>query len=163
LFAAAFSSAQDDPGMQAMQAAQQAAIQANQQAMENTQRANQEANDQMIREMPAWSADASQNNGSVIGPTAKPKISVKSGKYHGPITVKLSDSSRGAVMYYRSDGWTPTNRSTRYTGPITINSSATLQVIAVAPYCLRSLVATATYTLPAPRAPLANPQSSSAL
>jgi Chitobiase/beta-hexosaminidase C-terminal domain len=148
-----------------MQAAQQAsmqAMQASQQAMEDMQRANQEANEQMMREMQA-SMDAAQNAAPVVAMTATPKISVKAGKYPGPITIKLSDKSRGAILYYRTDGWTPTTRSKRYTGPFTISQSATLQVIAVAPYCFRSLVATATYTLPPTRVPAAGAQSSSVL
>jgi hypothetical protein len=93
--------------------------------------------------------------------TATPKISVKSGKYPGPITVKLSDKSRGAVMYYRTDGWTPTTRSRRYGGPFTISQSSALQVIAVAPYSYRSLVASATYTLPSSPHSSANTSASS--
>jgi len=54
-------------------------------------------------------------------------------------------------------------RVKRYMGPFTISQSTTLQVIAVAPYSFRSLVATATYTLPPPPAPPANTQMSSAL
>jgi hypothetical protein len=118
----------------------------------------QEANEQAMSEMQA-ATDDTQNNGPVVAMTATPQISVKSGKYPGPIT-KLSDKSRGAVMYYRADGWTPTTRSQRYMGPFTISQSATLQVIAVAPYSFRSLVATATYTLPALPAPRANAQTS---
>jgi Chitobiase/beta-hexosaminidase C-terminal domain len=162
---ASFASAQDDPATEAMQAAQQAsmqAMQANQQAMDNAMHANQEANEQAMREMQA-SADATQNNGPVVVLTATPKISIKSGKYPGPITIKLNDKTRGAIMYYRTDGWTPTTRSKRYLGPFTISQSATLQVIATAPYCFRSLVASAAYTLPTTPAASANTQSSSAL
>jgi hypothetical protein len=111
-----------------------------------------------MREMQA-SMDELEATGPVVAMTATPKISLKSGKYPGPITIKLSDKSRGAVMYYRTDGWTPTTRSQRYLGPFTISQSATLQVIAVAPYSFRSLVRTATYTLPPPPAP--NPQTAS--
>ena len=160
-----FSAPQDAPGTQAMQAAQQAsmqAIEANQQAIADMQRVNQEANEEMMREMNAnASDDIPQSNGPVVALTATPKISVKSGNYPGPITIKLSDRSRGAIMYYRTDGWTPTTRSKRYTGPFTISQSATLQVIAVAPYCFRSLVATATYTLPPAPAPSTNASTSS--
>src|SRR5579863_4148941 len=102
LFAAllfpAFSVAQDDPAAQAMQAAQAAqdlAIQANQQAIADMQRA-QEANDQMMREM--QSADDDASTAPAVAVTAAPKISVKSAKYPGPVTIKLSDRSRGAVM-----------------------------------------------------------------
>jgi hypothetical protein len=160
---AAFASAQDDPAAQAMQAAQQAtmqAMQASQQAAESAMRATQEANEQAMREMQA-SSDAAQNTGPVVALTATPKISIKSGKYPGSITIRLSDKTRGAIMYYRTDGWTPTTRSRRYLGPITISQSAILQVIAVAPYCVRSLVATANYTLPAIPAASADAQSSS--
>jgi hypothetical protein len=154
---ASFASAQDDPATQAMQQT----IQANQRAMNDAMRANQEANEQAMREMQA-SADTAQNNGPAVALTATPKISIKSGKYPGPITIKLSDKTRGAIMYYRTDGWTPTTRSKRYLGPFTISQSATLQVIAIAPYSYRSLVATAAYTLPATPAASANTQSSSA-
>lgn len=156
-------SAQDDAGMQAAQQASMQAMQASQQAMDQAMRANQEANEQAMREMQQASADASQDSGPVVALTATPKISLKSGKYPGPITIKLSDKSRGAIMYYRTDGWTPTTRSRRYLGPFTISQSATLQVIAVAPYSYRSLVAIATYTLPTAPEPPAGAQSSSAL
>lgn len=153
-----------DPNAQAIQAAQQAnaqAIQANQQAIADMQRANQEANDRMMREM-EYARQAPP--APALALTAKPKISVKSGSYPGPITIKLSDASRGAVMYYRTDGWTPTTCSKRYDGPFTVSQSTVLQVIAVAPYSLRSFVSTAAYTLPAPpAAPSASPASSSAL
>ena len=84
----------------------------------------------------------------VIGFTAKPKISVKPGVHDSPVAVKLSDSTRGAVMYYTTDGWTPTTSSHRYVGPITIDSTTNLQAIAIAPYHVRSLVASAVYTFP---------------
>jgi len=162
---ASVASAQDNAATQAIEAAQQAsmqAMQANQQAMADIERANQQANEQMMREMQANpSVDIPENNGPVVALTATPKISVKSGKYPGPITIKLSDKTRGAIMYYRTDGWTPTAGSQRYVGPFTISQSATLQVIAVAPYCFRSLVANATYTLPAPPAPQENAETSS--
>ena len=160
-----FVSAQDDPTTQAMQAGQQAsmqAMQASQQALDDAMRATQEANERAMREMQA-SLDDAQNYGPVVCATAAPKISMKPGKYDAPITIKLSDKSRGAIMYYRTDGWTPTTRSQRYLGPFTISQSTTLQVIAVAPYCFRSLVATATYTLPEPPSSPPNAQISSVL
>jgi hypothetical protein len=51
-------------------------------------------------------------------------------------------------MYYTANGWTPTIASRPYTGPITIDSTTNLQAIAIAPYHLRSLVASAVYTFP---------------
>src|SRR5580704_3629613 len=59
----------------------------------------------------------------------------------------MKDSTRGAVIYYTTDGWTPTAASTRYIGPITIDSTTTLQAIAISPYGGRSRVAAAVYML----------------
>src|ERR1700687_1716501 len=131
VLAASFVLAQD-PGVQAAQ-------QANQTMMENAQRAAQNSPE-------CYRCFA-----------AKPKFSVKPGAYSAAVRVKLKDSTRGAVIYYTMDGWTPTAESTRYTGPITIDSTTTLQAIAISPYGGRSRVATAVYTLNGvpPRAPVA--------
>jgi hypothetical protein len=145
---ASFTHAQDDPAAQAAQQAAMQAMQASQQAMQDAMRANQEASDQMTRQVMQNLNDASQNPAPVIGFTAKPKISVKPGTQKDPITVKLSDSTRGAIMYYTTNGWTPTAASHRYVGPITIDSTTNLQAVAIAPYHLRSLVASAVYTFP---------------
>jgi hypothetical protein len=74
---------------------------------------------------------------------------VKGGTYSSPVTVKLRDSARGAVIYYTTDGWTPTTSSTRYTGPITISSTTTLQAMAILPQLplSRSRLATASYKI----------------
>ncbi|MGA2457767.1 MAG: chitobiase/beta-hexosaminidase C-terminal domain-containing protein [Terriglobales bacterium] len=144
---AAFALAQD-PGMQA---AQQAAQQATQMATQ----AAQQANDQMMQAAQQANQQAMQNAQQAAQSTsacyrcgaATPKFSVKPGNYSAPVTVKLKDSTRGAVIYYTTDGWTPTAASTRYMGPITIDSTTTLQAIAISPYGGRSRVATAFYTL----------------
>jgi hypothetical protein len=135
-----FAQAQD-PGAQAAQQASQAAMQASQQAMQ----ASQQAQQQMMNNL----NDASTNTGPVIGITARPKISVKPGPQKSLITIKLSDSTRGAIMYYTTDGWTPTAASHRYVGPISIDSTTNFQAVAIAPYHARSLVASAVYTFPA--------------
>jgi hypothetical protein len=67
--------------------------------------------------------------------------------------VKITDRTRGAVIYYTTDGWTPTAKSTRYKGPFTIDSTTTLQAVAIAPYYIRSWVATAQYTFASPPSP----------
>ena len=104
LLFADFAQAQDDAA-QAAQAAQQAsvqAMQASQQAMQDAMRANQQASDQMTQQMMNNLDEATRNAQAapVIGFTAKPKISVKPGAHDSPITVKLSDSTRGALLYY---------------------------------------------------------------
>jgi type II secretory pathway pseudopilin PulG len=140
-----------DPGQMAAQQAQQAAQQANQdaqQAMQMNQQAAQAA---------AQQAQMAQTN-AAMPPCciiAKPKFSVKAGSYAAPLTVKLTDSTRGAIIYYTTDGWTPTNASNRYLGPITISSTTNLQAIAIGPYFAvygRSLVASAQYNINAPAA-----------
>jgi hypothetical protein len=136
-----------DPGMQAAQQAQQAtqiATQAAQQANDQMMQAAQQANQTMMQ-------NAQQAAQSMPGCyscyAAKPKFSVKPGAYNAPLTVKLKDSTRGAIIYYTTDGWTPTGASTRYMGPITIDSTTSLQAVAISPVGGRSRVATAVYTL----------------
>jgi hypothetical protein len=142
--AASFAWAQD-PGMQAaQQATQMATQQAVQQANDQMNQAAQQANQTMMQN----AQQAAQNTPQCYRCfAAKPKFSVKPGKYSSTVTLKMRDSTRGAVIYYTTDGWTPTAASTRYIGPITIDSTTTLQAIAVSPFGGRSRVATAVYTL----------------
>jgi hypothetical protein len=137
-----------DPGMQAAQmAAQQATQQANDQMMQAAQQANNQA---------MQNAQQAAQSGPQCYRcfAAMPKFSVKSGKYSGSLTIKIRDASRGAVIYYTTDGWTPTGASIRYRGPITITSTTSLQAIAISPLGGRSRVATVVYTLNgAPPAP----------
>lgn len=116
--------AQIDPGAQAAQQAAQQGMLANQSTT------------------PSWPGCCAL--------AAKPKFSVKPGTYSTPKTVKITDSTRGAIIYYTTDGWTPTPDSPRYMGPITVDSTTTLQAIAVVQYFARSFVAKAEYKFPAP-------------
>jgi hypothetical protein len=95
---------------------------------------------------------ASQNSqlAHICPPAAKPKFSVKGGAFSKPVAVKIRESTRGAVVYYTTDGWTPTTTSMRYSGPITITSTTTLQAIAVAPEMPRSRIASAVYNVDLP-------------
>lgn len=142
-----FAGAQNSAQMaaQAAQQANQQALQAAQQANDDAMRANQQA-----MQAAQQANDAAMRANSCCGPhyAAEPHFSAKSGIYHRDIKVRLKDRTRGAVMYYTIDGWTPTTASLRYTGPITISSTTTLRAIAVAPGCLASYVTTAVYTLP---------------
>ena len=157
ILAASFVVAQD-PGMQpAQQASQQAtqmATQAAQQANDQMMQASQQANQTMMQN----TQQAAQNTPECYRCfAAKPKFSVKPGAYSAAVTLKLKDSTRGAVIYYTMDGWTPTAESNRYIGPITIDTTTTLQAIAISPYGGRSRIATAVYTLNGvpPTAPVA--------
>jgi Chitobiase/beta-hexosaminidase C-terminal domain len=96
---------------------------------------------------------------------AKPKFSVKSGTYDSPQKVKITDSARGAIIYYTTDGWTPTAASNRYIGPITVSSSTLLQAVAIAPYYAyygRSLVVSAQYNISAAAGAASTPETNSA-
>ena len=144
LILAASSVLAQDPGMQAAQQATQMATQAAQQANDQMMQASQQANQTMMQN----ALQAAQNTPECYRCfAAKPKFSVKPGAYSAAVTVKLKDSTRGAVIYYTMDGWTPTAESNRYVGPITIDSTTTLQAIAISPYGGRSRIATAVYTL----------------
>ena len=48
-------------------------------------------------------------------------------------TATLSDTTPGAILYYTTDGTTPTQNSTVYAGPILLPKGATLRAIALAP------------------------------
>lgn len=136
-----------DPGMQTAQQAQMAtqiATQAAQQANDQMMQAAQQANQQAMQNAQQAATDFPQCYRCFA---AKPKFSVKPGAYSAPVTLKMKDSTRGAIIYYTTDGWTPTASSTRYMGPITIGATTTLQAVAISPYGGRSLVATGVYTL----------------
>jgi pimeloyl-ACP methyl ester carboxylesterase len=80
--------------------------------------------------------------------TATPVFNPAGGTYAvGPQAVTIADSTPGAVIYYTIDGTTPTAGSIRYTGAITVNSTTTLEAIAVATGYSQSSVATARYTI----------------
>lgn len=140
---ATLAAAAQDPGMMAAQQAQQAA----QQASDDAMRANQQA----MRD--AQNA-AAMNTGP--GLAASPRFSLKPAAYSTPLRLFLTDSTRHATIYYTTNGWAPTMRSRRYTGPITIARTERVQAIAVAPGYLRSRISAADYTLPGT---VAGPQS----
>lgn len=162
-----FSASAQDPGaqaaQQAMQQAQQDAMQAQQFAMQAAQQAQQDA---QRAQQDALNAMNAANAGPYFGLTSTPKFSVKPGTYSSPAQVKITDSTYGAIIYYTTDGWTPTTASQRYRGPITINSTTTLQAIAIAPNFQRSFIATGKYVfgnsnLASPSVPV-NSQTTSA-
>jgi len=129
-----------DPGAEAAQQANQQALQASQQAAQQMQAAQQQA---------AQDAQNALADSSVpyYAYAVKPRFSTKPGKYAQAMTVKITDATRGAIIYYTTDGWTPTVASTRYMGPITISSTTTLQAIAVVPYRGRSLITSGEYII----------------
>ncbi|KRF42954.1 chitobiase/beta-hexosaminidase C-terminal domain-containing protein [Paenibacillus sp. Soil787] len=79
----------------------------------------------------------------VSAPTATPSA----GTYAGAQSVTLSSTTPSATIYYTTDGSTPTTGSTKYTGPINVSSSMTINAIATATNKTNSAVGTFTYTV----------------
>lgn len=85
--------------------------------------------------------------GEEVGIAATPALSLPSGTYTTPQQLVITDSTPGAVIYWRNDGQDPTPPlgALRYYGPITVEGSYTLKAVAVAPGYVQSAVAKATY------------------
>lgn len=77
---------------------------------------------------------------------AAPVVSRPSGTYSAGQTISLSSPTPDAVIYYTLDGKTPTEtEGTRYTGPGTLENSATVRAVAYAPGHAPSSIAEANY------------------
>lgn len=77
-----------------------------------------------------------------------PKFSPKPGTFHGVIPpVTITDDTKDAVIYFTTDGSTPTSKSQRYTGPISLSATATLKAIAIAPSVAQSRTARGKYVV----------------
>jgi len=87
----------------------------------------------------------------------KPIFSLGSGTVTAGTKISIRSETHYATLYYTTNGWTPTTQSAKYTGPITINSSTHLEVIAVGPNFLRSSVERADYKVPNAPAPILEP------
>ncbi len=135
-----------DAGALAAQQAQQAtdmAMQAAQQANDQAMQAQQQANAQAMQ---AAEADA-ENTGPVVAYTQAPTFSVRAGVVAEGTQVRLKSRTHYAVIYYTTNGWTPTTHSKRCKGPITIKATTELQAIAIAPQTVRSLIVSAKYVV----------------
>jgi len=67
---------------------------------------------------------------NIMAPPPAPTFSVPSGTYNQAQTVSITDNSLGSYIYYTNDGTTPVPSSPRYTGPITVSSSETINALA---------------------------------
>ena len=86
---------------------------------------------------------------------ATPTFSPAAGSFTSAQSVTLSDTTPGALIYYTTDGSTPTSASTLFASatPIAVSATTTINAIAVAPGYTASAVASGVYTinLPAPQ------------
>jgi hypothetical protein len=78
---------------------------------------------------------------------AEPVISPPGGNYVSAQLVSIADATKGADLYYTTDGSTPTSASTRYSGPILVSASQTIRAIAMVSGAPASLVGFASYSL----------------
>ena len=85
---------------------------------------------------------------------AAPTFAPAPGSYTGTQSVTLS-AAAGASIYYTLDGTSPTLGATRYTGPIAMSSSGTINAMAVQSGAFTSPAASGTYTI----SPVVNPPS----
>lgn len=76
-----------------------------------------------------------------------PNASVGSGQIVGGRTVELSSATEGAVIYYTTDGSTPTSKSSVYEEPITVSEDMTIKAYAVKAGLRDSAVVTYTYSV----------------
>jgi Chitobiase/beta-hexosaminidase C-terminal domain/FG-GAP-like repeat len=76
-----------------------------------------------------------------------PAISLATGTYHSAQMVSIADATPNTVIYYTTDGSTPTADSTQYSGTIAVSNTETLKAIAYASGYKPSGVAAATYTI----------------
>ena len=84
----------------------------------------------------------------VPAPTLKPVP----GNYAAAQSITLSDGQAGAAIYYTTDGTPPSVKSPRYTEPISVKATTTIQAIAVESGYNNSGVTGGTYTIGTPPA-----------
>ncbi|MEI9978450.1 MAG: chitobiase/beta-hexosaminidase C-terminal domain-containing protein [Edaphobacter sp.] len=82
-----------------------------------------------------------------IPAAATPTFNPSAGTYSSAQQVILSDTTPSAVIYYTTDGSTPSISSSVYSSPINVSASETLKAIATAPGFGTSAVASAAYTI----------------
>ena len=90
--------------------------------------------------------------------TATPTFSPVAGTYSGAQTVTISDTTVGtdsnpAVIYYTTNGMTPTTSSAIYSGPITVAVAQTVNAMATATGYANSAVGSAKYSFAAADTP----------
>ena len=101
-----------------------------------------------IQEILSWTYTPGSGTTS---PAATPTFSPAAGTYTSAQSVTISDTTSGAAIYYTTNGTTPTTSSTKYSTPVSVGSTETIQAIAVASGYTNSAVASAAYTINIPQ------------
>jgi len=78
---------------------------------------------------------------------AAPAFSVAGGTYNTPQTLTITDALPGATIYYSTNGATPTASSSKYTAPLKISSTESVEAIASFAGDSNSPVVSARYNL----------------
>jgi disulfide oxidoreductase YuzD len=85
---------------------------------------------------------------NAVAPTASaPTFSPAAGAYTSSQSVTLSDATPNATIYYTTNGSAPTTASAKYSAPVTVGATTTINAIAVASGYGNSAVTAATYTI----------------
>jgi PA14 domain-containing protein/chitobiase/beta-hexosaminidase-like protein/Big-like domain-containing protein/carboxypeptidase family protein len=80
-----------------------------------------------------------------IGAVSAPVATPSGGSFSGSVAVGLSSVTRGAEIFYTTDGRDPTTASARYTEPIVVTTTATLKAKAFREDLAASATTTATF------------------
>jgi len=103
----------------------------------------------------ASSATLTETITQAATPAATPTFSPVAGSYPTVQFVTIADATPGAIIYFTTNGTTPTPTSTKYSGAITVSATETIEAIAVASGYTNSAVASAKYTIvPSPTSEL---------
>lgn len=94
------------------------------------------------------SAPASQAGATTTPSTvATPTFSPVPGTYTAAQSVSISDATSGAIIYYTTDGTTPTTSSPVYSSAVAVSTNETIQAIAVLTGETNSAVAAGAYVI----------------
>ena len=96
-----------------------------------------------IQDIISWT----YSSGGSAPAAATPTFSPAAGSYASAQSVTISDTTAGATIFYTTDGSTPTPASTKYVGPVSVASSATVKAIATAAGFSTSTVGSAAYVI----------------
>lgn len=87
---------------------------------------------------------------TINSPAPAPSITPPPGTYTSPQQIELSDALTNSKIYYTTDGSTPTIQSLLYTTPVSLNSTSTVQAVAIADGYSLSSITSAVYTISLP-------------